>query len=130
MENIHLIPNWSRSSCSQVGVCKIHVKISLLKLLFSNVSRPETSLNGDSGTGVFLWIFRNSSKSFIYRTPPDDCSCWFLRSNQNVYPLITLCSFFPSLFSFIIDNCNSWSLLRKSLKMRIFLLFAIVYKCC
>ena len=43
------------------------------------------------------------------------------------YPLITLCSFFSSLFTFIIDNCNHGSLLRKCLKMKTFLLFTIVY---
>ena len=91
------------------------------------VSRPETSLKRDSGTGIFLWIFCNSSKSLIHRTPPDDCFCWFLHSNQNFYLLITLCSFFPSLFSFIIDNCNYRSLLRKCLKMKIFLLFTNIY---
>ena len=42
------------------------------------------------------------------------------------YPLITLCSF-PSVFSFIIDNCNCRSLLRKCLKMTIFLLFTNIY---
>ena len=41
------------------------------------ISRPETSLKRDSDTVIFLWIFCNFSKNLIYRTPPDDCSCWF-----------------------------------------------------
>ena len=104
-------------------LCKIHVKTSLWKLLFDNVSGLKAwnlkrdSLKRDSGTGIFLWIFCNSSKNLIYITPPDDCSCWFLRSSQNFYLLIT----------FIIDNCNYGSLLRKCLKMNTFLLFTIVY---
>ena len=52
---------------------------------------------------------------------------WFFRFNQKFHPLFTICLFFPSLFSFIIDNCNYGSLLRKCLKMKIFLLFTIVY---
>ena len=43
------------------------------------------------------------------------------------YPLTTLSVFFPSFFSFIIDNCNYRSLLRKCLKMKTFLLFINVY---
>ena len=42
------------------------------------------------------------------------------------YPLITLCSFLHFI-SFIIDNCNYRSLLRKCLKMKIFLLFTNIY---
>ena len=52
---------------------------------------------------------------------------WFFRFNQKFHPLFTICLFFPSLFSFIIDNYNYGSLLRKCLKMKIFLLFTIVY---
>ena len=37
-ENIHLIPNWFRSSCSQMVFFKIQVKTSLLKWLFNNVA--------------------------------------------------------------------------------------------
>ena len=43
------------------------------------------------------------------------------------YRLIILCLFFLSFFPFIIDNCNYGSLLKKCLKMEIFLLFAKVY---
>ena len=112
------------------------MKTSFLELLFNNVAglKTWTSLKRDPDTGIFLWIFHISSKSLIYRTPPDDCSCWSLHSNQNFYLVITLCLFFPSLFSFIIDNCNYGSLLRKCLKMKIFSLFTIVFyflhKCC
>ena len=109
-------------------LCKIHVKTSLQKLLFDNVAGLKAwnlkrdSLKRHSGTCIFLWIFCNSSKNLIYITPPDDCSCWFLCSSQSFYLFITLCLFFPSLFSFIIDNCNYGSLLRNCLKMKTFLL--------
>ena len=91
------------------------------------ISRSETSLKRDSGTGIFLWIFHNFSIHLIYRTPPDDYSCWFLCSNQptKLYSLMILCSFFPSFFYFIIDKLHG-SLLRKHLKMKI-LFFTIVF---
>ena len=31
------------------------------------------SLSNDSGTGVFLWIWRNFTEYLFYRTPLDDC---------------------------------------------------------
>ena len=43
------------------------------------------------------------------------------------YALITLRLFFLSFFPFIIDNCNYGSLLKKCLKMKIFLVFTKVY---
>ena len=81
------------------------------------VSMPEILLKKDSGTGIiFLRIFRSFSKNLIYKTSPDDCSCWFLRYNQS---FIHWSHFvFSSLFFFIIDNCNHGSLLRKCLKMK------------
>ena len=39
----------------------------------------------------------------------------------------TLFVFSFIFFPFIIDNCNYWSLLREYIKMKIFLLFSIVY---
>ena len=35
--------------------------------------------------------------------------------------------FFLRFFSFIIDNCNCESLFRKGIRMKIFLLFTIIY---
>ena len=43
---------------------KIHVKTSLLESKLQ-VSRPETSLKRDSGSGIFLWILRNFSKTIF-----------------------------------------------------------------
>ena len=127
-ENIYLIPNWFRSSCSQTGVfqnfakfTRKHLCVSYFLTMFQ-VSRPEISLKRGSGTGIFLWFFRNSSKSFIYRTPPDDCSCWFLHFNQHFYALITLCSFFPLFYFFLLLIIAIMSLLKKYQKMKIFLL--------
>ena len=97
-------------------------------LTMLQVSRPETSLKRDSRAGIFLQIFHNSyfHKPYLQNTSRWLLS-WYLHSNQKCYPLITLCSFFPSIFGFIIDNSNNGSLLRKSLKMTIFLLFTIIY---
>ena len=41
--------------------------------------------------------------------------------------MITLCLFFHSFFFIIIDNCHYGSLLRKCLKIKIFLLFTTVF---
>ena len=98
------------------------------------ISRPETSWKRDSGTDIFLWIFHNFSKNLIYRTPVANCSCWFLHSNQSFIHWSHFVHFFFHFFSFIIDNCNYGSVLRKCLKMKNFLLFTIVFyflcKCC
>ena len=67
------------------------------------------------------------SKKLIYRTPPNDCSCWFLRSNQDFIHWSHFFRFSFIFFSFVIDNCNYGSLFRKVIKMNIFLLFAIIY---
>ena len=83
------------------------------------ISRPET-FKRDSGTGIFLWIFRSSSKNFIYRTPLDDC-CWFLRSNFIFFLLLIIAISYGSLH-------------KKCLRMKIVVLFTMVFyffhKCC
>ena len=95
----------------------------LIKL---QVSRIETSLKRDSNTSIFLWILRKCSKNSIYGTAPDDCSCWFLHSNQVIF--IDYSFFvFSKFFLFIINNRNYGSLSRKAIKMKIFLLFTIIY---
>ena len=43
------------------------------------------------------------------------------------YPLITICLFFPSFFSIVIDNCYYGNLLRKCLKKKIFFTFYISF---
>ena len=75
----------------------------------------------DSSTGIFLRILRNFSKNFIYRTPPDDCSCWLLGFNQVLFSYHT--SFFPSFYPIITDNCNYGSLFGKGIKMKVFFHF-------
>ena len=90
------------------------------------VSWPETSLKRDSGTGILLWIFCNFLKETLFTehhwmTAPTDSSV-----QTEGYPLITLCSFLH-FFHYLIDNCNYRSLLRKCLKMKIFLLFTNIY---
>ena len=64
------------------------------------VSKPETLLKRDSIKGIFLWILHNFSKNLIYRTPPDDCSRWFLCSNQTFIPWSHFLSFFRHVFPF------------------------------
>ena len=64
------------------------------------IRSPETSLKIDFGTGIFLWIFCNFSKNLSYRTPLDDCSCWFLSSNQSFIHWSHFVHFFPSFFLF------------------------------
>ena len=80
-----------------------------------------------------MWIFCNFLKR-TNKTPPDDCSCWFLHPNQSFTHWLNFVGFFLHFYSFIIDNCNYQILLRKCLKNKIFLLFTIVFyflrKCC
>ena len=125
-----------RNSHSQI-LCKIDVLKKWPKLTGKHlswthiliklqVSRIATSLKRDSNTSIFLWILRKCSNIFIYGTAPDDCSCWFLRSNQVLF--IDYSFFvFSKFFLFIINNRNYGSLSRKAIKMKIFSLFTIIY---
>ena len=124
--NTYLIQEQLFSNRCFLKLCKIHVKTSLLESLFNNVA------------ALKAWNFIKERlrhrylpvnfplKNLIYKTSPDDCSCWFLRYNQSFIHW-SHCLFFSSLFSFIFDNCNHGSLLRKCLKMKTFLLFTVVY---
>ena len=126
-ENIHLISTWFRSSCLQIfhkiGVFENFAKFTGKYLCRSHyltklqVSRPGT-LKRDSSTGILLCILCNFSAGLIYRTPPDNWSCWFLCSKQGFIHWSHL-FVFPSFFTFIIVNCNYWSLFRKCIKMKI-----------
>ena len=90
-----------RSSCSQVGVLQNFTKSMWKHFCCSH----------------FLTLQISRPETSLKRDS----------GTSKFYPLITLCLFFHSFFSFIIDNCNYGSLLRKCLKMKIFLLFTIVY---
>ena len=83
-----------------------------------HVTWPETSLKRDFSTGILLWILINFSKNLIYRTPPDDCLCWFIHSSQG---FMHWSHFFLSFFPFISNNCNYGNLFS-------LLLFAIIYQ--
>ena len=74
------------------------IKSKWLKL---QLSRPETRLERDSSTCIFMWILHIFSKNLIYRTILDDCFYWFLHLNQGLITL--LWSHFPLCFPFIID---------------------------
>ena len=93
------------------------------------VSRPENLLKKDSSTGIFLWVPHNFSKNVIYSTLLDDWLRLLIPTFQlRFYPMITpIFLYFPSYFAFIIDNYNYGSLLRKCLRMKIFLLFTTIY---
>ena len=111
---MHLIPNWFRSSSSQMHVLLNFAKFTWKHLCGSHfltalrVSMLEISLKKDSGTGIFLWIFCNFSKNLLYKTSPDDWSCWLLRYNQSFIHWSHFVFFFKQ-------------------KMKTSLLFAIVY---
>ena len=95
---------------------------SLIKL---QVLRPETKRRGSS-TCILLKILCYFLKNLIYRTLPDHCSCWFLGSKVlSIDHIFFVFSFI--FFSFIIDKWNYGSLFRKGIKMKIFLLFTIIY---
>ena len=104
------IPNWFRSSCSQIVVFQNFAKFTWKNLCWSHfltmlqISRSETLLKRDSGTGIFLWIFCNFSKNLftehLWMTAPADSSVL----TKPLFIDDTL-FFFPSFFSFIIDNC-------------------------
>ena len=85
---------------------------------------PETSLKRESSAGVFLRNLLNFSKNFIYRIPPDDCSCWFLGSK--VLFIDHTFSLFPSFYPFITDNCYYGSLFKEGIKMKIFFFFSLL----
>ena len=116
-ENIQLIPDWFRGICSQIGIFKSFTKFMWKHLCWGHfstmlhVSRPQTFFKIDFSPGIFLRLFSNFSKNLIYRTFPDDCSCWFCWAH---------CLLFHLFFSFIIDSCICRSLLRKCLRMKIF----------
>ena len=113
-ENIHLIPNWFRSSCSQMVFFKIQVKTSLLKWLFNNVA----GLKAWNFIKKRLWhrYFPVNFPQFFEKPYLKNTSKWLLLL---IPPFQPNCLFFPSLFSFIIDNCKYGILLRKCLKMKV-----------
>ena len=108
----------------KIGAPKNFAKITGKHLCWSHlaiklqVSRPEISSKRDFSTGTFLWISQNFSKNVIYRTTPDDCSCWFFRFNQSFIHWSLFCLL--HLFPFITDNCNYGRVFRKGTKKKIF----------
>ena len=108
---------------------KIHVKTSLLESFLNNVA----GFNAWNFIKRRLW-HRYLPVNFLqfFKQPYlKKISGWLLLLipllQPKFYPLITLCWFFSSLFSFIFDNRNYGSLLKKCPKMKTFLLFTIIY---
>ena len=128
--NTYLIQTQLFSNRCFLKLWKIHVKTYLLELLFNNLAGFKT-WNFIKKTQVQAQVlsckFSTILQKALFTKHLDDCSWWFLCFNQKFNPLITLCSFFPSFFSCIIDNCNYGSLPRKYLKRKILLPFTIVY---
>ena len=127
---MHLIPNWFRrklfSNRCFLKLRKIHVKTSLLELLFNNV----TGLKAWNFIKkrlryrrISLWIFSNFSKNFIYRATPDDCSCWFLRSNQSFIHWSHFIRFFLHFFFFYYWSLQLWEFAQKVSKNEDFFTF-------
>ena len=101
---------------------------SLMESFFNSVA---DLIKRDSGTGVFLWIFRKFLKSLFIEhvriTTPADSSV----PTKLLFIDDTLFLFSFIFFSFIIDNCDYGSLLTKEygslLKIKIILLFTTVF---
>ena len=130
MKNIQSILNHHKDELGFLKkLCKIHVKTSLLESFFNNVADFKAwNFNKKRlQHRLFLVNFPQFFKKPYLRTPLNDCPCWFLHSNQSFIHWSTFVCFFLHFISFTIDNCNYESLLRKCLKMKIFLLFTIVF---
>ena len=108
---------------------KIHVKTSLLESFLNNVA----GFNAWNFIKRRLWhrYLPVNFLQFFKKPYLKKITGWLLLLipllQPKFYPLITLCWFFSSLFSFIFDNCNYGSLLKKCPKMKTFLLFTIIY---
>ena len=89
--------------------------------------RPETSFKMRLQQRYFCVKFAQ----FFKKAYLQNISTWpllLISSFQpRFYSLFTLFSFFLHFFPFYIDNCNYKTLFRKGIKMRIFLLFTIIY---
>ena len=120
---MHLIPNWLKSSCSQmfykISVLKIFAKCARKHLFWSHfliklqVSRPTKRLEHRYFSVNFSQFLEK-----CYRTLPDDCPCWFLSSKQSFMHWSNFVLFSIIFFPFIIDNYNYRSLFRKCMKMK------------
>ena len=133
MENMHQIPNWFKSSCSQIGVFKNFPKFMWKHLCWSHFFNNVAGFNAWNFIKRRLWhrYLPVNFPQFFKKPYLQNITGWLLLLilllQPKFYPLITFCWFFSSLFSFIIDNCNYGSFLRKCPKMKTFLLFTIIY---
>ena len=122
-------PNWFRSCCSQlfykIGILKNFAKFTGKHLCCSHfvtklqVSRLETLLRRYCSTGIFQWILCNFSKNLIYRTPPDNCPCWFLHFNQ-VFIYWSHFAHFPFIFYLLLLIIAIMRVSREGIKTKIF----------
>ena len=74
--NIPTFVDHSEAVAQRCSVKKVFLKIA--------INSQENTSTGDSGTGVFLWIYRNFSEHLFYRTPPVAASghcilLWFVQ---------------------------------------------------
>ena len=128
-ENIHLIPNWFRSSCSQISVFKTSQNSrenTLLESLFNNVAGLKTW----NFIKKRLWhsYFPVSFLQFSQKTLFTE-HLWMIAPADSFVPTKVLSVdhfllvFSFIFFSFITGNCSYGSLLRKCLKMKLFFYF-------
>ena len=130
------MPSWFGNSClkifKKINVLKNFAKFTEKHLCLSHflmklqVSYPETALKRDPIIYIYLRIWANFQKNLftehLRMTAPADSSV-----PTKILSIDHTFFVFPSFFSFVIDNCNYGSLFRKVIKMKIFLLFAIIY---
>ena len=106
----------------------LHKKTRLLESLFGKVvclkawNFIQKRLNHDYFLVNFAQFFKKNICKCFWITAPVDYSI-----PAKVLPIHHSCLFFLHFFPFIIDNCNYGSLFRKVIKMKIFLLFPIIY---
>ena len=109
---------------------KIHVLKSFAKF---TEKKPFLELLFHKAAGLKAWNFIKkrlqhrylpvSFAKFFKKPYLQNTSGWLLLLippfQSRFYPLITLFTFFPSFFPFILDNCNYGSLYRKGIKVKI-----------
>ena len=76
----------------KINIACFRRKTPVLESLFNKVAVLNLELyqKRDTGTGIFLWIFRNFQEYLFYKTPLDDCFCcstvfWTFSISQLTY---------------------------------------------
>ena len=97
--NTELIQKQLFSNRCFLKLYKIYMKTHLLESFFNNVAGLKAwNIKKRLTTSIFLWILHNLSWNFIYRTPPNDCSCLFLSFNWSFIQWSHFVHFFLHFF--------------------------------